>query len=479
MRIKSNWLPLALLSLLGAGILTVPGCGRKPAAQEGPVGLPVEVAQAKLTEMSRQVLLTGTIKPRQEASITTNLPDPVVAVTVREGDRVKAGQIVAQLDPVSAQARLQQATGAVASAQAQAASAEAGYEVTKVSAPSQLKEAQAALVAASKRLEVMRAGARSQERAVARNAVAAAKSSLEKATLDLQRAEQLYQEGAVAREQVDSARNQYEQAKAQYESAQEQYNLVEAGARSEEIEAAAAGVRQAQAAVDTARAGLRQVEISRLAVQNARAGQAQAEAALAGARNDMNHTMLRAPIAGVIYAKMVNVGDVPGMGSTVMKVAALEQVYFEAIVPEKEFAALSMGQSVTVTVDALPGQSFSGNLERLVPVASEQSHDFMARIAVANPGLRLRPGMFARGSVLVERHPNAIVVPNEALLGQPGSQTVFVVASDRAESRKVVTGLQDATQTEIISGLKAGDKVVVAGQQGLTNGQQVSVTRRQ
>jgi len=411
---------ICLIGLAAGLALLAGGCARKPAAQpEAPKGLPVEIAEAQISEITREVLLTGTVKALQEASITALYAGRVVAVKVQEGDRVKAGQVLIALDTVAASARLQQA--------------------------------QAALSAAQQRLAILRAGARSQERAVARNVIASAKSSLEKAELDMRRAEDLFKEGAVAKEQVDAAHNYYEITKAQYESALEQSSLIEVGARPEEIKAAEADVQMAQGA-------------------------------LTEAKDALAKSVIRSPISGVVFAKAVNVGDIasPG-GDPLLLVDNLDRVYFEATVPEKDFASLAAGQSVTVAVDALPGKTFAGKLERLVPVAAEGSHDFLARIAVVNPNLQLNPGMFARGKVLLERHPSAIVISKDALLNSDltnPNNSLFAVFNDKAQQREVTTGLEQDSLIEILSGVKAGEEVIVAGQQGLKSGEAVSIVRK-
>lgn len=470
--------------VLGGLVLAVAGCARNSGtanatSQAQPAGLPVEVARARITPMSREYVLTGTIKARTDATVSAAYPARVTGVYVREGDRVTAGQVLVRMDDDAAQARLQQALGALSAAQSQVASAQSAYAAERVTSPSRLQEAQAGLAAAQSRLAALRAGARSQERAVAQSAVTAAKSSLDKAAADLARAETLYQQGAIAQQQLDSARNAHQLAQSQYRSAQQQLSLVREGARAEDISAAEAAVRQARAAVAAARAGLRSVDISRLAAQSALANQQQAQAAVDAAREDLANTVVRAPISGVVYARMVDVGVLPGVGNPLLQIADLRRVYFEATVPARDFAALAAGQPVNVSVDALAGESFAGRLERIVPVASPESRDFLARIAIENPSLQLRPGMFARGSVQVERHESAIVVPNEALIGDPGRQRVFVVSGDKAVSRNVTTGLETATLTEIVSGVRAGEEVITAGQQGLQSGQQVNITRRQ
>jgi HlyD family secretion protein len=406
---------------LAAGLaLLAVGCAPKKAEKpKTAAGLPVEIAEAQLGEMTREVLLTGTIKALQEASLTALYSGRVIAVNAREGDRVRAGQVLVGLDTVAASARLQQA--------------------------------RAALSAAQQRLAILRAGARSQERSVARNTIASAKSSLDKAELDLRRAEDLFKEGAVAKEQVDAARNAYDVAKAQHDSTSEQYSLMEVGARPEEIKAAEADVQMAQGT-------------------------------LTEAKDALAKSVIRSPITGVVFAKKVNVGDsVSSGGDPLMLVDSLDKVYFEASVPEKDFAALSVGQPVTVTVDALPGKTFSGKLERLVPVAAQGSHDFLARIAMSNPDLQLNPGMFARGNVLLEKHSSALLVSKDALLNSDTTNpknSLFVVFKDKAQQREVTTGLERDSLIEILAGIKAGEEVIVAGQQGLKSGEAVSIARK-
>jgi len=409
------------LSLLAAVILlalSFSGCSRKE-AEKKPVeetGLPVEVVKASLEEMIREIPLTGSIKPIREASVGVNFAARVLEVTVREGDMVKAGQVLVRLDQTAALAYKQQAA--------------------------------AALTAAQKRLFVLKAGARTQERAVAKMAVAATKANVDKAALDLARSEELFKQGAVAQEQVDNDRNKYAIAMAQYESAKEQYDLMQVGARKEEIQAAQAEVKQAQAALQST-------------------------------LNDLANTTLRAPISGVVFFRDVEVGQVPAaMGGSILRIAALEQVYFEATVPEKDLSFLSSGQQVNISVDALSGEQFTGRIARLLPVATGQSRDFLARIAVENSQLHLRPGMFARGKVLVEKHPRAIVVPKDALLDKDSGKMVYIVENNQALQRKVILGLTNASLVEITSGVKEGEEVVVSGQQGLSGGEAVSITRK-
>jgi multidrug efflux pump subunit AcrA (membrane-fusion protein) len=405
------------LSLLAAIILLAlifSGCSRKE-AEKKPVeetGLPVEVVKASLEEMIREIPLTGTIMPIKDSTIGVELSARVLEVNVTEGDMVRAGQVLVRLDDSAARARLQQA--------------------------------KAALTAAQKRLFVLKAGARTQERAVAKMAVAATKANVDKAALDLERSEELFKQGAVALERVDSDRNKYAVAMAQYESAKEQYSLMETGARKEEIEAAQADVKQAQAAVKLA-------------------------------QNDLAHTVLRAPITGLVYYKNIDVGQFPGTGDAVLKIATLNQVYFEATVPEKDLSSLSPGQQVNISVDALSGEQFAGRIERFWPTAGR---DFLARIAVINPKMELMPSMFARGNVLVEKHPRAIVVPKDALLDKDNGKMVYVVENNQALQRKVTLGLTNASLVEITSGVKEGEEVVVSGQQGLSGGEAVSITRR-
>ena len=213
-------------------------------------GVPVEVTTLARGDMSTTLEITGDINALKDATLSSKIPGRVTAVYVREGQPVKAGQVVVVLDQEDARANLQSARGALASADARLSQARTNARVTKIQTDSAIEQAQSALTAATSRLAVVRQPARSQERMVAENRVAAAKANLENAEANFKRHQMLLNEGAIADSAFDVAKAQYAVAQADHKSAIEQLSLVDEGGRGEDI-------RAAEAQADVAREQLR------------------------------------------------------------------------------------------------------------------------------------------------------------------------------------------------------------------------------
>jgi membrane fusion protein (multidrug efflux system) len=270
----------------------------------------------------------------------------------------------------------------------------------------------------------------------------------------------------MAEEELRQAEERYRQAQA---------NLARRKISQEDVRTAAASVRQAEAALAQARAGLAQKKLTRDDIENARAAVAQAEADVTYDRRQLQDSRIVSPVAGVVVTRSVNPGEAVGTSDTLLRVVAEGSVYFEGDVPERDLPLLTPGQSVTVTVDALPGRRFRGTLRQLIPVAQEGSRAFRARVLIADPGRTLPVGGFARGEVLVSRKRDALVVPREALRGEAGDAFVYLARDGKARRQPVVTGLTDAEHAEIVAGLQAGDPVISRGAASVRDGASVKV----
>ncbi|MGC8832481.1 MAG: efflux RND transporter periplasmic adaptor subunit, partial [Armatimonadota bacterium] len=362
-------------------------------------------------------------------------------------------------------------------------------------------QAKAALASAQARLDMLRKGAREQERLSAQNAVAQAKANMDNAAANLRRIQQLFKEGAVAESQLDQAQTQYEVARAAYDTAVQQASLVQEGPRTEEIRAAEAAVDQAKEALRMAQAAAAQTEVRREDVRTARAGVAQARAnllqaqdqvnraedgvrqaraALAIAKENLANMSIVSPISGWVSKRMTEPGQVANPGVPLMEIVDLGTVYFEAKVSETEIGMVRVGQPVSVSVDAYRGETFRGTVARIYPSASTSERSFGVRITIPNPGQRLRPGMFARGKIEVARYRNLLVVPVESLVERGGKSVVFKVVGNTAKA--VVVNAKGETDSLVKLAepcdLKEGDKVVVSGQSGLEDGSRVFVFKR-
>jgi membrane fusion protein (multidrug efflux system) len=162
-------------------------------------------------------------------------------------------------------------------------------------------------------------------------------------------------------------------------------------------------------------------------------------------------------------------------GSSLMEIVALDTVYFEALVSEIDVGRVRAGQPVQVTIDAMPGRKFTGRVLKILPTADPKSRQFTVRIQVLNKGGELRPGMFARGSIEVDRRPNTVIIPKDAVITHGDGRAVYLVLGSRAKLQPIRTGFETREEVEALSGVSAGDELVVVGQEKLSDGVKVHV----
>ncbi|HEX7373361.1 MAG TPA: efflux RND transporter periplasmic adaptor subunit [Steroidobacteraceae bacterium] len=193
------------------------------------------------------------------------------------------------------------------------------------------------------------------------------------------------------------------------------------------------------------------------------------------ARLELGYTEIRAPIPGVVSARHIKVGNTIKQNDPTFRVTNLDPLLAFVHVPEKEFRKLAPGQTADVVVDALGGERFVGTISRISPTVDPQTGTFRARVEVADATRHLKPGMFARVNIAYERRDNALQLPRTAIIDSDGEQSVYVVVGDKAEQRKIATGLANNGWIEVTQGLKGDERVVVVGQAGLKSGTVVKV----
>ncbi len=199
------------------------------------------------------------------------------------------------------------------------------------------------------------------------------------------------------------------------------------------------------------------------------------KAAYDSARLELSYTEIRAPIAGVVSARHIKVGNTIKPNDPTFRVTNLDPLVAYVHVPEKEFRKLAPGQAADVLVDALGGERFAGKISRISPTVDPQKGTFRARVEVPDASRRLKPGMFARVNIVYERREDALQLPRNSILDADGEQSVFVVVNGRAEQRRISSGLANNGWVEVLEGLKGDERVVVVGQGGLKTGTAVKV----
>ena len=184
---------------------------------------------------------------------------------------------------------------------------------------------------------------------------------------------------------------------------------------------------------------------------------------------------IRAPFDGVAGLRQVSEGAYVAAGTDIARLEKIDQLKLDFRVPENYLAQLRTGLAVSAAVDAFPQASFPGKIYAIEPAVDEQTRTVLARARVANPELKLRPGMFARVSLTLGVRENAVWIPEEAIVPRGQDSYVFRVIEGKAELVQVQTGTRKVGEVEIMKGLAGGDVVVTEGTQRLAPGMQVSI----
>lgn len=208
----------------------------------------------------------------------------------------------------------------------------------------------------------------------------------------------------------------------------------------------------------------------------ARAAEASARASLDQLGTRVGYTVVRAPAAGVVTEKVVEVGAVVGAQTKLFTIAEVSTLVTRVGVSELDVGSLRVGQSARVMLDAHPGRTFEGRIRRIFPSADPTTRLLPVEVALTGEAATAaRPGYLARVAFALGTREDVLLVPASAVVGQAGAQQVFVVENGKAERRAVETGLSSEGRVEILSGLRDGEAVVVTGSNNVRNNADVRV----
>jgi membrane fusion protein, multidrug efflux system len=198
-------------------------------------------------------------------------------------------------------------------------------------------------------------------------------------------------------------------------------------------------------------------------------------AAVELARVQLEKAHIVAPFSGIVGLRRVSVGEYITAGQALVNLEAIDPVKADFRVPEKFLPAIRVGQTIRVKVDAFPDDTFEGKVYAIDPRLDVAGRSLLVRAVVPNGDQRLRPGLFARVTVLLQLKEDALSVPEQAIVPQGDSQFVFKIVDGKVHLTKVVTGTRRDGRVEIVEGLAPGDQVVTAGQLKIRDGTAVSV----
>jgi len=410
----------------------------------------VQTGRALRQDLSSIVTASGEIKPKNYINIGANAQGVITQILVKEGDRVRKGQLLAMLESVQPQADVNAQKATLDSAEADTTAAEASLRASDEN----LTSAQAT--------------------------VDRSKADLEQAKLDFARGQQLLEDRLIAKQEFDNRRTTFDSR--------------------------AAAVRESEARVAQARAQRAQEESQLVATQRRIA---QARAMLARFDDVLRKHNTYAPLDGVVTNLPVRVGEtvVPGIqnsaASTIMTIADMSLITAEVKVDETDIVNVALGQIGDITIDAIPNKIFKGHVTEIgneailrstglaasqSAISSQEAKDFKVVLALDNPPDEIRPGLSSTAKITTATRKNALTIPIQALtVRQKGDlepekkggvqaasrpdpvaekarkeeiQGVFVATAGKAEFRKVDTGITGATDIEVLSGLKDGDEIV-------------------
>jgi len=443
-------IPVAAL----AGIGAVAYFGASASAAAGGDDEELQTATARRGDLSLVATGTGTLIPATEVDLGFDTSGELAQILVVVGDVVEAGQVLARLEPTSAETAL----------------AEAEAELREMTSPLAVAQAHLAVADAQEALESAQYTytVRQEGHRATQDTIEGAKARLAQAKEGLASAKEAYDRAEGSAEKA-RAYDRYASAKSSYNSALATYNWY-TGHPTE--------IQQAQLEADVAIAGARLAEAQALvaaltgdqlpegASGSGLTALQKAQAAVVAARQNLESTGLHAPMAGTITAINGTVGETVG-GSSVMTLMDLRQPHVEFYLDQTDIDKASDGLEVEVTFDAYPDVVYSGTVTGIDPVLTTSGgvsavHGFAALTPQAGESApRLLVGLSAAVDVIAGRVENAVLVPIEALREiTPGTYAVFVVDSAGAlEMRMVEVGLQNETFAAITSGLEAGEIV--------------------
>src|SRR6267378_3325313 len=206
-------------------------------------------------------------------------------------------------------------------------------------------------------------------------------------------------------------------------------------------------------------------------LERADAGYRSAQASYDLLKTRLDRTVVRAPFAGVVGRRLVSIGTFVNSQTPLISLQSVNPQHASFQVPERYAERLRRGQLVSFQVAALPGKNFSGEVIFVDPVVELPARTILIKARVPNPERQLQAGMFIEARLATDIRPNAVVVPEDAILPLQGSTYVWVVKDGKADRREVTLGVRTAGWAEIRGGgIEAGDQVVVGGAERLFPG---------
>ncbi|HXM60981.1 MAG TPA: efflux RND transporter periplasmic adaptor subunit [Terriglobales bacterium] len=401
--------------VLGMLLVFFSGCSKELGEKE-PV-VPVQVVAVEKTTIQHAVVAEAVLFPLAQSAIVPKISAPVKTFLVTRGSRVREGELLAVLEHQDLAAAAVDTKGTYDQAQAT-------YEIsTGADLPAEMQKAQLETQAAKQMLDAQQKVYDSRQ--------------------------ELFQQGALPRKELDLAGVDLTQARNQYEMAQRHLDAMQAIGKQQTLKSAAGQLESAKGKY-------------------------------LGATAQLSYSEIRSPISGVIADRPLYPGEMAAAGTPLLTVMDVSQVIARAHIPQPDAALLKLGDKATITA---PGddQRTEGRITVISPALDPNSTTVEVWVQAKNPEQRLKPGTSVQLSMLARTIPDALVIPAASLLSaQDGTTSVMLVGSDnRAHQKAVKVGVRQDNQVQIVEGVQAGDRVVASGAYGLPDNTKINVEEQQ
>src|SRR5246500_5216946 len=401
---------MTTLAIAGALCLSA-ACSKEPGEKEPTVA--VQAVAAEKTTLHQTVTAQAVLFPLQQAAITPKISAPVSKFLVNRGSRVHQGQLLAILENRDLQAASEENKGGLEQAQAAYAT------TTAASLPEEMQKAELDTEAAKKLLDA-------QEKVY-------------------QSRQELFQQGAMPRKELDQAGVDVTQARNQYNIALKHFDALKAIGKQQELKSAAGQLQSAKGKY-------------------------------MGAEAQLSYSEIRSPIDGYVTDRPLYPGEMAAAGTPLITVMDTSQVIAKAHIPQPDAALLKVGDKATLTV---PGENdpVGGKVTIISPALDPNSTTVEVWVQAANPKRQLKPGTSVQISMIAQTLNDAITVPAESVLtAADGSTTVMVIGPDnRAHQTAVKTGVREGNKVQILEGIKEGERLISSGAYALPDKTKVMV----
>ncbi|HWY71547.1 MAG TPA: efflux RND transporter periplasmic adaptor subunit [Terriglobales bacterium] len=400
----------SIRGLVVLSLLPLAACSKQQA--EPPPIVLVQAAPVKQGSISQTVTADAVLYPINQATITPKIVAPVLKTYVTRGSKVRQGQLLVTLENKDLTAAEEENRGNFETVQAQTAIA------TKNSVPEELQKAESDTRAAKENLDAQQKLFDSRQN--------------------------LFNQGAIPRKDLDAAAVSRVQARAQYEQAQKHLDGLKAGGNQQALKSAGGQL-------------------------------VAAEGKYKGAQAQLQYSQIRSPIDGVVTDGPLYPGMLPTAGAPLITVMNLSQMIAKAHIPQNQASLLKKGDDATVKMAGLEDE-IKGKVILVSPALDPGSTTVEVWVQAVNPKGALKAGSSASLSMVAHTVPDALIVPAEALVTEEGKKSVMVIGGDGvANKREVEIGVQTADSVQIVSGVKPGEQVVSTGAYGLPDKTKVRV----